>query len=338
MRTLTSCTAAALLLTLTGCTGTPAQPSSRDVFAMDTYMQLKVWSQDGDALLDQAAGEISRLESLFSATLPGSDIDRINHAAGAPVEVSEETARLLERSLAIGQESGGALALSVYPITCAWGFPSGDMHVPDPVLLEHLTETVDDSRIVLTGTIVTVPDGMQLDLGAVAKGFTSDAVIALLRDGGAEAALLSLGGNVQALGTRPDGSLWRVGVTDPFSPQETMCVVEIADKAVITSGNYERCFEENGVRYHHILDPADGFPADNGLVSVTVIGDSGVTCDALSTALFVEGRQGAAAHWQQYGGFDMILVTEDAQILYTEGLEGHFENQSSMPVQVIRHE
>lgn len=209
--------------------------------------------------------------------------------------------------------------------------------MPDAAALDALLAQVDYTALHPDGDTLTLPAGMQIDFGALAKGYTSDSLMQLFRDGGAEHAIVSLGGNVQALGTKPDGSDWKVGVVSPFSPQENLCVLSIHDKAVITSGNYERYFEENGTRYHHIIDPADGFPADNGLVSVTIIGESGILCDARSTALFVLGEADAIAYYQAHDDFDMILVTDDARILYTEGIADTFENLTTCPAEVISH-
>lgn len=328
------------ILLLTGCTRVTEQvkPVSRDVFAMDTYMNLKVWAPDGEAVLDEAAEMISQLEKNFSVTIPDSEIAQINAAHGAPVNVSTDSAAVIGKALEIGDETDGALDISLYPVSRAWGFTTGTQRIPLQDELDALLEHVDYAKITLDGETVTVPDGMEIDIGAVAKGYTSDKLIALFRENGAESAIVSLGGNVQALGSKPDGSDWNVAVVNPFSPQENMCVLKIADQAVITSGNYERYFEDNGTRYHHIMDRSDGYPADNGLVSVTIIGDSGLTCDALSTALFVEGTERAIEYWKGAGDFEMILVTEDAKILYTEGISDDFENISSLPAEVISRE
>ena len=331
-------------LLLTGCSkqaATPAEPSTRDLFAMDTYMNLKVWSPDGEAILERAADRIDALECAFSVTLSDSDISRVNAAHGVPTQVSADTAAVLAKALEIGQESDGALDISVYPVTRAWGFTTHTQQIPDANELSELLKNVDYSRIFLDGETVTVPDGMEIDIGALAKGYTSDALVAMFRDAGVQSAIVSLGGNVQALGTKPDGSDWKVGIVDPIDPTRNMCVLQIHDKAVITSGNYERYFEENGVRYHHIMDSADGYPADNGLISVTVVGDSGLDCDALSTALFVEGTEKAIEHWKRAGDFEMVLVAEDTHthILYTEGLADSFELLAdNYPAEVISRE
>jgi thiamine biosynthesis lipoprotein len=180
---------------------------------------------------------------------------------------------------------------------------------------------------------------MEIDLGALAKGYTGDEIMTIMKECGVSSAIVSLGGNVQAIGKKPDGSNWKVAVRDPFSTDQDMCVIEVADKAVITSGNYERFFtDESGNYYWHILDPKDGYPADNGLVSVTVIGKCGVDCDAMSTALFVMGFDKTVDFWKKGCDFDLILVTDDKKIYYTDGVKESFKNISSMPSEVIERE
>ena len=324
-----------LALLLCGCTKPQAELQRTDLFAMDTYMELKAWSADDGSSLQKAAERVAELENTFSVTVESSDISAINHAEGRPVKVTPDTAFVIEQAQKISEESNGALDISIYPVLQAWGFTTDETHVPDRETLNTLLPLVDYRRIQLDGDTVSLTDGMQLDLGAVAKGYTGDEIIRILRESGAESAIISRGGNVQALGSKPDGTPWKVGIVDPFAPSENLGVVEITDQAVITSGNYERYFEENGHRYWHILDSADGFPADNGLVSVTIIGDCGLDCDALSTALFVEGTERAIGHWKKRQDFEMLLVTDDGRILLTERLKQRFTNQSTMPVEVI---
>ena len=315
---------------------TVSAPAVSDLFAMDTYMNLKVWCSDGDSVLKEAAVLISGLEDTLSVTNLDSDTSRINQSNGSPVEVSEDTVTLIQEALKIGEESHGALDITVYPVLKEWGFTTQEYHIPDDETIQKLLHDVDDSRIQLDGNTVTVPEHVQLDFGALAKGYTSDKLMQLFREHGAESAIVSLGGNVQALGRKQDGSPWKVGIVNPFSPSENMCILEIENQAVITSGNYERYFTgEDGKNYWHIIDPKDGFPADNGLVSVTIVGESGLLCDALSTALFAEGTEQAVAHYQASDDFEMILVTDDGKILLSEALQDKFQNISQMLVEVI---
>ncbi len=314
------------------------EPAVSDLFAMDTYMNLKVWCMDGDAALQEAAVLISGLENTLSVTNPDSDTSRINQNAGSPVAVSDDTAVLLREAVQIGAESGGSLDITIYPVLKEWGFTTQEYQIPEDSRIQELLQHVDYTQIQLDGNTVIIPEEAQVDFGALAKGYTSDKLMQLFREYGAESAIVSLGGNVQALGRKTDGSLWKVGVVNPLSPSENMCILEIENQAVITSGNYERYFVgDDGQIYWHIIDPKDGFPADNGLISVTVIGESGLLCDALSTALFAEGTEQAVRHYQQSEQFDMILVTEDGKILISEGIEQNFENISTMPVEVIAH-
>ena len=327
-----------LCLAAPGCTRDEVSTSSQDLFAMDTFMDMTVTCADPEAALSQAADRIGALEAAFSVTDPDSDISRINDNAGTAVTVGEDTAAVIAAALQYGQESGGALDITVNPVLREWGFTTGTYKVPEPERISQLLENVDYRRISLSGDTVQIPEQMRMDLGALAKGYTGDRILEIFRSHGAQSALVNLGGNVQTLGTKPDGSLWTVGICDPFDPAATLGFVRVQDCAVITSGNYERYFEEDGQRYWHILDPADGCPADNGFVSVTIIGESGLMCDALSTALFVEGPEQGCEHWRSRDDFEMIGVTDDGRILVTEGAADIFVNESTMPVEVVYRE
>lgn len=336
LRTL-PCLALSLLL-LAGCTA-QAEPVEATFFAMDTVMTLQVYGGD-QALLDQLREEVLRLEGLWSVTDENSEIYAADHAGGQPVTVSEDTADLLSQALSIGRATGGALSLTIYPVVRSWGFTTGEYRVPSQQELEALLPLVDDSRVELDGTTLTLPEGVELDLGAVAKGYTGQRLAQLLRDAGVTSALLDLGGNIQTVGGRPDGGAWRVAVRDPEG-EDYAAVLEVEDQAVVTSGGYERYFEQDGARYWHILDPATGQPARTGLLSVTVVGPSGTVCDALSTALFVMGPEKAAEFWQAQPDldFDFLLLHEDGSVTYTEGLEGRLTlsgDWADRPVEVVR--
>jgi thiamine biosynthesis lipoprotein len=308
---------AAAILSLFGCGS--SEPETASFLAMDTVMELKVYGS-ADAV-EAAEQKVYELESKLSVTDSESEIYAINqNGSGA---VSDETAELLSDALALCEETGGALDISVYPIVREWGFTTGEYRVPTDREISSLLGTVDYSAVTLDSGTVTLSPGMEIDLGSVAKGYTGDCVAALLRESGVQSALLYLGGNVQTIGAKPDGSAWRIAVQNPFGG-DNVAVVEVEDKAVITSGGYERYFEQDGETYWHIIDPATGYPARNGLVSVTVIGDSGLYCDGLSTALFVMGLDEAEQFWRDRRDFDAIFITEDGDMLITEGLEDCF--------------
>ena len=315
--------ALALLLS-SGCAPAPAQaaPSAeRTFFAMDTVMTLRLYQGGGEDLLGAAEDRVKELEGLLSVTDENSEIYALNHAGAA--DLSPDTAALLAAALDTCGRADGALDISIYPVLRAWGFTTGEYAVPSDETIAALLPLVDYTQVRLDGDSASLPEGMEIDLGSVAKGYTGDALAALLRENGAASALLDLGGNIQAVGAKPDGSPWRIGVRDPAG-EGNIGVVEVEDQAVVTSGGYERYFEQDGVRYWHILDPETGAPARSGLASVTVIGDDGVLCDALSTALFVMGPEGALDHWRQHRDFEAVLVSDGGSVTITAGLEGRF--------------
>ena len=169
-----------------------------------------------------------------------------------------------------------------------------------------------------------------IDLGGIAKGYASDRVAEIWKNEGVEHGLAALGGNIYCRGSKADGSSWRVSVQDPNDPAAYVGILSLADAFAVTSGAYERNFTENGKFYHHIIDPATGYPAESGLASVTVVSqESGTLCDALSTACYVLGEENALALWREMGSFELVLVTEDGRVLITEGLEGSFDSSSA---------
>ena len=321
---------------LTGCSGAPAQgPETATFFAMDTAMDFTVY---GDAaLLDEAETLIGSLEEQVSVTDEHSDIYAIDHTGSG--SLSGNAAELMEQALELCRRTGGALDISVYPIVRAWGFTTGSYQVPDEETIQSLLPLVDYTQIqydAATG-VVTLPEGMEIDLGSVAKGYAGQLAAQMLRNSGVESALLNLGGNVQTVGAKPDGSPWQIGIKDPQG-EDAMMVLSVEDQAVVTSGGYERYFEQDGQTYWHIMDPSTGHPADSGLISVTIVGDESVVCDGLSTALFVMGLEKAADLWAQSGDFGAVFVTASGEVYITEGLQDRFaltEQYADTPVSVI---
>lgn len=328
---------------LTGCGGEEKVSSqSSQVFAMDTVMLLTVYGDRAQDGLDQAEQTIRKLEQLWSATDENSEIWALNHSQGGWVDLSEDTQAILSRGLELCALTGGALDLTAYSAVQAWGFPTGEYRVPDEAELEQLTEMIDYTQVELDGETgqARLPDGMSLDLGAVAKGRLGEVLAQDLKELGVTSALLELGGNVQTVGSKPDGSPWRVGIQDPDS-QGYLAIVEVADQAVVTSGDYQRYFEENGRRYCHIMDPATAAPADSGVDSVTIVGSDGTVCDALSTALYVMGEEQGACFWKDHPelDFEAVFVSQDGSIAVTAGLEESFalaDGYESREVTVIR--
>ena len=321
---------------LTGCSGAPTQePESATFFAMDTAMDFTVY---GDAaLLDEAETLIGSLEEQVSVTDEHSDIYAIDHTGSG--SLSGNAAELMAQALELCRRTGGALDISVYPIVRAWGFTTGSYQVPDEETIQSLPPLVDYTQIqydAATG-VVTLPEGMEIDLGSVAKGYAGQLAAQMLREHGVQSALLNLGGNVQTVGAKPDGSPWQIGIKDPQG-EDAMMVLSVEDQAVVTSGGYERYFEQDGQTYWHIMDPSTGHPADSGLLSVTIVGKQGIICDGLSTSLFVMGLEKAADLWAQSCDFEAVFVTASGEVYITEGLQDRFaltEQYADTPVSVI---
>lgn len=313
---------------LTGCGGEQKVSSqSSQVFAMDTVMLLTVYGDQAQQGLDQAEQTIQKLEKLWSATDETSEIWALNHSGGNWVELSEDTREILSRGLELCALTDGALDLTAYSAVQAWGFPTGAYRVPDEAELEQLVGTIDYTQVELDDNQARLPEDMSLDLGAVAKGRLGEVLSQDLKELGVTSALLELGGNIQTVGTKPDGSRWRVGIQDPNSQEGGyLAIVEVADQAVVTSGDYQRYFEQDGQTYCHIMDPATAAPADSRVDSVSIVGSDGTVCDALSTALFVMGEEKGAQFWKDHPelDFEAIFVSQDGTIAVTEGLEEHF--------------
>ncbi len=310
-----------LCLMLAGCSFCSLR--SDVVFAMDTVMELTIYS-DSDTVFDEVKDRISQLDNKLSVTIEGSEIQTLNSEGIS--NLSEDTRYLLSEALSICESTSGALDISIYPIMTAWGFTTEEYRVPSSSEIEELLQNVDHTKVVIDDNVAVVPQGIKIDLGSVAKGYTGDVICELLRENGITSALLNLGGNVQALGSKPDGSNWNIAIKHP-TDEAYLGVLEISDMAAVTSGGYERYFEgDNGEIYWHIIDPQTGYPADSGLISVTVVGKSGLVCDALSTALFVMGIDEAVDYWKNGDQeFEAVFVTEDGSMYITEGLVDSFK-------------
>lgn len=308
---------------LCGCSAGSQPMTSHSLFAMDTYITLSGYCDR--QTLESAGEELNRLEKLWSVNIEDSDIYRLNQNGSA--ELSDDTAGLLSFALSMSERTDGALDPTVYPLLREWGFTTDNHHVPDDAVIAKLLKNTGWQRVTLEGNSASLPDGMAVDTGAVAKGYAADLIAEKLRSAGVGAGVIDLGGNVLTFGEKPDGESWKISIRDPFG-EGTAGTLSLGECSVVTSGSYERYFEQDGVRYCHIIDPATGRPADSGLESVTVIADESKVCDALSTALFVMGEEKASDFWRESGDFEMIMITSDRRMILTEGVSDSFEPDS----------
>lgn len=302
------------------------------LFAMDTYMTFTACGKEAEEAVQEAIAEVQRLDALLSTGSERSEVSRINAAGGG--ELSEDSQILLERALEIYEETGGLFDPTIYPLMELWGFPTQEYHVPTEAEIQETLALVDASRVRRDGASVTLGAGQRLDFGGIAKGYTSARLMEIFRSHGISSGFVSLGGNVQTIGKKQDGTNWQIGIQDPDSGQgEVIAVVEVEDRAVITSGGYERYFEEDGNTYIHILDPRTGYPADGDLESVTVVSADGTLADALSTSLYLMGYEDAEEYWRVHREeFDMVLITDQGEICVTEGLRDRFRSETDYTV------
>ena len=312
--------------------------AEREIFAMDTYMRIACYGERCEEAADAAAAEIQRLDALLSVGNPTSEIYAVNQNGGGAVSADTDT--MLRKSLDLCNETGGAFDITVFPLMELWGFTSGNFAVPKESDLREALSKVGSGKLSYDDSSrqIKLADGQGIDLGGIAKGYTSNRLMEIFKEYGLVSGMLSLGGNVQLYNAKPDGSLWRIGIQDPFAGDEggtLMGVVTAKDCAVITSGAYERFFtDENGVRYHHIIDPATGYPAENGLASVTIVSENGMLADGLSTACYVMGLDEAARLWRtSKEEFDMILMTDDKNVYITAPLKDSFT--TDYPLHII---
>ncbi|OPX89992.1 MAG: Thiamine biosynthesis lipoprotein ApbE precursor [Pelotomaculum sp. PtaB.Bin104] len=339
-----------LILICSGCSLKPAhlKEFSDEKFLMDTLIQVTVYSDNeksGEEALNKAFAEFARISNLTDRfpkegknTAATSDVIRINENAGIkPVQVSTETLSIIQRSLYYAQLSGGAFDITVGPIMDLWGFGKDEQHVPSDEQIRRTLSLVDYRKVTVdpnAGTVYLQKPGMSLDLGGVAKGYATEAAAQVIKESGIKHALINAGGNVYALGTRPDGGPWRVGVRDPRGENGLIAVVSVEDTSVVTSGDYERYFEERGVRYSHLIDPATGKQA-RSLMQTTVVAASSTDADIINKPLYVLGQSRGMNFANSLPGVGAIFVGADKRVTFTENLRGQLEFTGSGDYQII---
>ena len=306
-----------MVVTLNGCTVPPKSESlTMTGTYFDTVVQIEVWGADQE-IMEHCRQMCEDYEQMLSATIETSEISRINNAGGEPVEVSDETAGLIEEGIKYGDISDGRFDITIAPATDLWNFTDNEEKIlPDPDELAEAVTHIDYHCIKVEGNTVTLTDPeARIDLGGIAKGYIADRLKEYLKDEGIEHALIDLGGNMLTLGRRYDGNDFRIGIQKPFADTGTaMAVVSVNDKSVVTSGDYERYFEKDGVIYHHILDPDTGYPVQNDLDQVTIISDQSVDGDALSTTCFAMGLEDGLELIRSLDSIEAVFVTKDGEM------------------------
>ncbi len=305
-----------------------SEPYSSTFYSMSTMVQQSLYSnnaQEAALLLQTELVEFEQLTSLYVAS---SDIAMINEQAGiSAVKVDAITASLLAQAKGLTLSSEGAFAITIAPLTLEWGITTQSPSVPSNEKIEQLLLLVDDSAVIIdeeNSTVMLKQEGQALDLGGIAKGYACNIARDIYEQYGVESAWLSIGGNIYVKGTKPNGEHYKIGFRDPSSTEvASVASVEIKDAVFSVSGGYERYFEEDGVQYHHIIDPKTGRPSNSDVLTVGIIHEDGVKADYYSTALFVKGMQEVIAYFEQ-GGTGMAIDI-DNNFYVSADLEQSFE-------------
>ena len=308
----------------TGCTSTPAEPISRTGFYFDTVINITIYDKSDETLLDSCMKMCSHYDNLLSTTKENSDIWNINHAGGKPVKVDPETILLLQKALFYADLTNGRFDPTIGGVSSLWNF-SGNTPgpVPDKKKIAEALEHVSYKNILLdssAGTVTLSDPLTRLDLGAIAKGYIADQLKKYLKKEGVASAIINLGGNVLLVGNKPDGSDFTVGIQKPFADNSTyIAAVSASDCSLVSSGSYERYFEQDGKMYFHILDSATGYPVDTDLVGVTILSDQSVDGDGLSTACFILGLDKGMKLIESIPGTEAAFITKDEHLHYSSG-------------------
>lgn len=300
------------------------EPISATAFKLNTVVTITIYDSQDTSLLDDALALCDHYEEIFSRTKESSELYQLNQGLLPRSEdgfsISSDLETLIQSGLSYGELSQGAFDISVEPVSSLWDFTSGEKVVPPENQIQDALSLVNYKNVkVKNGSLSFQQEGMGLDLGAIAKGFISDKIKEFLVSKGVKSATINLGGNVLCIGSKPDKTPFRIGIQKPFADRnETAAVVNITDKAVISSGIYERYFEKEGKMYHHILNPKTGYPCETSLISVTIIADHGVDGDGLSTACFALGLEKGMELINTLPDVQAVFITDDYKLHYSD--------------------
>lgn len=305
---------------LCGCSSTSANDRTYSDTLYDTVIKVQILDPVDKDVMDGLKTLCKKYDTMFSMYVEGSDIYNINHAGGAPVSVSQDTATLIQKGIYYSSLSNGSFDITIGAVSQLWDFTSGTGTVPDESSIAAALTHVNYKNIAVSGTTVQLADPeAAIDVGAIAKGYIADRVKSYLKENGVKHAVIDLGGNILLIGSKTDGSKYNIGIQKPFSETgEPITSVKVSDKSVVTTGIYQRYFKENGKIYHHILDPHTGYPCENNLYSDTIITNSSLTADALSTTCFLMGYEAANNLIDQLDNVDAVFITNDNEIHYTK--------------------
>lgn len=320
-------------LLLTGCFAKPGQNPNKNTtafeqtfFVMDTFVSVQIYAESeakAEALFQDVQEEMVRLESILSSHIASSEVVEIGNFAGAkPVQVSADTMAVISTALEYAVQTQGAFDITLAPVLRLYNFTKGEEAKPSNIQLTETLPLVEWRKVIVNqaeGTVFLAEEGMTIDLGGIAKGYITDRAADILVAQGIKTGLVNSGGDIKLLGPKADGTPWRVGIKNPHQPATNFAIIEVSGGAIVTSGDYERYFVENGIRYHHIINPETGLPAEM-VRSVTILAPDAETADLLSTAVFVLGPEAGMVLVEELTGVEAVIWDKDDRVTWSSGL------------------
>lgn len=307
------------------------EPVSATAIKLNTAVTVTIYDSQDRELLTECMNLCDKYEKIFSRTASDSELYQLNHRELTPVAGTEDTfqisdplAELIRKGLYYSELSEGAFDIAIEPLTSLWDFTAEDPQVPEDRLIQKALTKCDYHNVSVSDNneVILKTEDTAIELGAIAKGYIADRLKDYLISQGVKSAIINLGGNVLCIGGKPDDSSFKIGIQKPFADRsETIAVMDIKDKSVVSSGVYERCFEQDGTLYHHLLNPRTGYPYDNGLIAVTIISDESVDGDALSTTCFALGLEDGMKLAESLDNVQAFFVTSDYEIHYTKDFQ-----------------
>lgn len=304
------------------------EPIKKTEFVLGTIVDIQIYDEKDILVVDKVMSRLREIENDMTINRDKSDLQDLNNNSGVPYRVKADTYEVVKRALYYSEISNGNFDMTIGPLIKLWNIGSDNPRLPEFKEIEDGLSLVNYKDVVLMKdqTILLKKKGMIIDLGSIAKGYAADEAVKIMKDNGVKKAILNLGGNIYALGSKANGQGWKIGIQDPYSDRgEYLGIVTIKDETVVTSGIYERYFEKDGIRYHHILDPKTGYPVENNVASVTIVSSSSIDADGLSTTLFVLGVEEGLKLVESLDNVDAVFITKDKEISVSSGLKDNFQ-------------
>ena len=319
-----------LTLAISGCSSEEKNEQlSRTEIFMGTPIKLTLYNESDEDILDKAFEKVSEIENTLSINKPGTELDELNEKSGeSPVKLSEMSYDVIKKAIEYSKLSDGGYDVTIGPLIKLWSIGLPEAKVPTQEEINEVIKLIDYSNIEVNDSnreVFLNKKGMIVDLGSIAKGYAADELVKLLKDEGVEKAIIDLGGNIYALGSKEENKNWRIGIQNPFDNRGNVVgTIDVSNKSVVTTGIYERFIEKDGKKYHHILNPKTGYPYETNIAGVSIITDYSIDADALSTLVFTKGLEEGLKFVNELENIEAIFITNEKEIYTTEGIKNNF--------------